>query len=243
MKNLARRLKRRSKTLEDRQHGLKLGPLQCCLRSSRTTNGSTEWNWISAFKESVMLTGSSTGRSAIMRPMPQVNRLNLPSAPPKRQAENKALWNKSRSLAGADFFTFGYTGRKLDEILEALASNGIRTLVDIRQYPVSMYRPELSKNNLKHSIESMGLEYIHLPELGVPRHIRIKAIEAGTREVIWEWYDENVIPGYLGRNLHRFLNSLEHPVALMCVEIDPQECHRHRLSLALEKLGLTGFDL
>jgi hypothetical protein len=40
-----------------------------------------------------------------------------------------------------------------------------------------------------------------------------------------------------------FMNGFEHPVALMCTEIDPHECHRHRLSLALEGMGLNGFDL
>ena len=35
----------------------------------------------------------------------------------------------------------------------------------------------------------------------------------------------------------------DHPVAFMCVELDPTACHRHRLSLALEEQGLRGFDL
>jgi len=186
---------------------------------------------------------SSIGASVILMAMPQQNRLTLPTAPAKQQTENRALWNETRSLQDADFFTVGYTGRKLEEILDALVANGVRTLVDIRQYPVSMYRPELSKGNLKRSVEERGLEYVHLPELGVPRDIRAKAIDTGNRDVIWEWYDEYVVSEYIGRNLHRFFNSLEHPVALMCVEIDPRECHRHRLSLALEKLGLVGFDL
>jgi len=175
--------------------------------------------------------------------MPQANRLKLPSASAKKQVENKLLWNEARSLDGAEFFTLGYTGRKLDEILDVLVSNHVRTLVDIRQFPVSMYRPEVSKNNLKRSVEERGLLYAHFPELGVPRDIRAKAIETGSRDVIWAWYDQHIVPSYLGRNLHRFLNSIEHPVALMCVEIDPQECHRHRLFLALERMGLKGFDL
>ncbi len=106
-----------------------------------------------------------------------------------------------------------------------------------------MYRPELSKNNLRKTVEAHGLQYIHMPELGVPRDIRAKAIETGTRDIIWEWYDENVVQSYIGSNLHRFLNGIEHPAALMCVEIDPKDCHRHRLFLALEALGLRGFDL
>lgn len=175
--------------------------------------------------------------------MPQANRLKLPTASAKQQAEKKAIWNEARCQDAALFFTFGYTGRKLDELLGLLVTNGVRTLIDIRQNPVSMYRPELSKSNLKRAVEASELVYVHLPELGVPRDIRAKAIEAGTRDVIWAWYDQYVVTPYLGRNLHQFLNSAEHPVALMCVEIDPQECHRHRLFLALEGMGLNGFDL
>ncbi|MEK6324314.1 MAG: DUF488 domain-containing protein [Acidobacteriota bacterium] len=175
--------------------------------------------------------------------MPQANRLKLPSASAKRQAEAKVLWNEARSSEGAHFFTVGYTGRPLAELLDLLVSHEVRTLVDIRHNAVSMYRPELSKSNLMRSVEERGLIYVHLRELGVPREIRAKAIETGTREVIWDWYDHNVVTSFIGHNLHRFLNIFEHPVALLCVEIDPQECHRHRLFLALEEMGLRGFDL
>src|SRR5947209_8188489 len=47
--------------------------------------------------------------------MPQVNRLNLPSASPKQQLENRFLWNDTRSAEQANFFTFGYSGRKTDD--------------------------------------------------------------------------------------------------------------------------------
>jgi uncharacterized protein (DUF488 family) len=173
--------------------------------------------------------------------MPQAHRLNLPTAPIKQQIANKADWNDSRSSGKADFFTIGYSGRKTEEILGLLKEHGVQTLVDIRQNPVSMYRPELSKNNLAKLLEKNGMHYSHLPEFGVPRDIRAKAIETGSRNVIWTWYDEYVIASLL--NLHAFMNGFEHPVALMCTEIDPHECHRHRLSLALEAMGLNGFDL
>jgi uncharacterized protein (DUF488 family) len=159
----------------------------------------------------------------------------------KQQIASKAEWNESRTPEHADFFTFGYSGRKTDEILALLRRYDVRTVIDVRQNPVSMYRPELSKSNLAHLLEENGMLYAHVPELGVPRDIRAKAIETGTREVIWTWYDSNVVASFL--NLHSFLNGFEHPVALMCTEIDPHECHRHRLSLALESMGLSGFDL
>lgn len=175
--------------------------------------------------------------------MPQTNRLNLPSAPIKRQIENKEIWNEMRSPTDADFFTLGYTGRKIDEIITSLMAYNVRTLVDIRHNPVSMYRPELSKSNLARLLSVKGIQYAHLPELGVPRDIRAKAIDTGTRDVIWEWYDNNVIKQFFGWNLHSFLNGFEHPTALMCTEIDPRECHRHRLSLALEGMGMKGFEI
>lgn len=175
--------------------------------------------------------------------MAQQHRLKLPSIPVKQQTENRLLWNDSRSPLEADFFTLGYTGRKLEELINTMLDAGVRCLIDIRQNPVSMYRPELSKNNLKRRVEENSICYVHYPDLGVPRDIRAKAIETGSREVIWQWYDAHVVSQFIGKNLHRFLNCVEHPVALMCVEIDPRECHRHRLCMALEAHGLQGFDL
>lgn len=105
-----------------------------------------------------------------------------------------------------------------------------------------MYRPDLSKSNLQKRVEDAGLQYHHFRDWGVPREIRAKAINSGTRDPIWEWYDGAVVDRFFQRNLHWFLN-LEHPVAMLCVEADPTECHRHRLFLALERHGLRGFDL
>ena len=175
--------------------------------------------------------------------MPQAIRPKLPSASTRAQVERRALWNDGRSREGADFFTLGYSGRKTEELLDSLVGAGVRTLVDIRRNAVSMHRPDVSKSNLSRLVEARGMEYVHLPELGVPRDIRAKALQTGNRDVIWNWYDQHVVAAYFGNNLHRFLDSVEHPVALMCTEIDPAECHRHRLFVALEERGLKGFDL
>lgn len=168
--------------------------------------------------------------------------LKLPSRPARVRAASKALWNEARSIDAADFFTVGYEGRPTEDILSALRQAGIRLLLDIRHSPVSMYRPELSKGNFRELLARDGIDYLHIPQWGVPRHIRAQAAEAGSRELIWEWYDQNVVDPFFGRNLHRFLN-MEHPLAMMCMEADPVECHRHRLFMALENQGLRGFDL
>lgn len=168
--------------------------------------------------------------------------LKLPTKPARLRVESKALWNEARTAAEADFFTMGYEGRSTDELLESIRAAGVRCVLDIRYNPVSMYRPELSKANFQRHLNYLGIEYFHIRDWGVPRHIREAAAKAGSRECIWEWYDEHVVEPNFVKNLHRFLN-LGHRAAMMCMECDPTECHRHRIFLALERQGLRGFDL
>lgn len=168
--------------------------------------------------------------------------LSLPTDSVGVQQTNKQTWNETRDRADADFYTIGYSGHTLTSFLQALVAAGVMTLIDVRQNPVSMYKPDFSKRNLEAASHAAGLNYIHLPSLGVPRDVRGFAIEAGNRAPIWEWYDEHVA-GQFRRNLHFFFNVADHPVAFMCVELDPTACHRHRLTVALEKHGLRGFDL
>ena len=142
----------------------------------------------------------------------------------------------------ADFFTFGYEGRQTEEIFSNLRSAGVQCVLDIRYNAVSMYRPEFSKSNLQARLSDLNIEYVHLREWGVPRDVRARAIDTGTRDTIWCWYDQKVVAPNFNRNLHRFLN-FGYPVAMMCMECDPRECHRHRIFIALEEQGLRGFDL
>jgi uncharacterized protein (DUF488 family) len=175
--------------------------------------------------------------------MPAIQRpLKLPNRSARVQAEKKALWNEARSIENAAFYTVGYSGRTIDEFIGLLSEAGVRCVIDIRFTPISMYKPDFSRTNLERALTRAGFEYMHVPRLGVPRDIRARAIETGNRETIWEWYDKHVVEPFLRKNLHEFMN-LNHPVALMCVELDPTECHRHRLFLALEEEGLQGFDL
>lgn len=169
--------------------------------------------------------------------------LALPSDSIAVQIDNKAAWNEHRASIEADFYTVGYMRRGVQDLVDALQGAGVTTLVDIRQTPVSMYKPEFSKTNLQQYLVRHGLNYMHVPTLGVPRDVRGKAIGQPNRDAIWEWYDQYVVARFIGKNLNRFFNAVEHPVAFMCVELDPTACHRHRLAMALERHGLRGYDL
>lgn len=168
--------------------------------------------------------------------------LKLPRSAARKRIENKALWNEARSIERADFYTIGYEGRTADQLIEILQDADVRSILDIRFTPLSRFRPEMSKSNLKERVEAAGMYYYHAPHWGVPKDIRAKSIDTGSRDVIWDWYETYIIGQHFEQNLHWFLN-IEHPAALLCVEFDPTECHRHRIFLALERQGLCGFDL
>ena len=112
--------------------------------------------------------------------------LKLPTKSVRARAESKALWNEARSAERADFFTIGYEGRTTKDLFDALTQAGVQCVLDIRYNPVSMYRPELSKGNLQKALERADTAYFHIREWGVPRDIRARALESGTRETIWE---------------------------------------------------------
>ena len=169
--------------------------------------------------------------------------LKLPGKTKEEQKQSKLIWNSEHYTSVPDFYTIGYSGRSISEFIDILKNAGVVTVVDIRFVPVSRFKPEFSKNNLKGSLENNELNYLHKPDWGVPRDIRSLSIGKRTREDIWVWYDANILPNVVKKNLDDFFNSMEHPIALMCVEYDPTECHRHRLFLGLERLGLAGCDL
>jgi len=169
--------------------------------------------------------------------------LKLPEKTKAEQKQGKISWNSEHCTSEPDFYTIGYSGKEIHEFINIVKEAGIVTLIDIRFLPVSRFKPEFSKNNLKRSLETNGIIYIHRPEWGVPRDVRAFSIGKKTRDDIWNWYDTYVLPNVIKKNLDEFFNSMEHPIALMCVEHDPTECHRHRLFLGLERVGLTGCDL
>lgn len=134
-------------------------------------------------------------------------------------------------------------GRNAEQFVSVLQGAGVAALVDIRYTPVSMYKPDFSKRNLQQLLEENGIAYLHWPDLGVPREIRGRAVGQVDRTLIWDWYDAHVAESFAGNQIGHFFNAVDHPAAFMCVELDPTSCHRHRLSLALERWGFRSFDL
>ena len=169
-------------------------------------------------------------------------RLELPEEPIAEQLKNRVLWNIEHSVT-ADFYTVGYAGRDIDQFLDILEAAGVRTVIDVRHTPISPHKPSFSRENLNGALDQREIKYIHRGDLGVPRNVRERAEQRGSRTEIWSWYKANVMEIWKGRRLKALMDDQEQSIAFLCLELDPSACHRHLLFLALKEAGLRGFDL
>lgn len=152
-------------------------------------------------------------------------------------------------LALSDRRTFGFTtagssGRTPRELLDLLPSPVLacQVVVDIRAQPTSLHTPAWNKPTLARAVEARGLQYVHRPDLGVPKEVRA-AYHAGkmTPPAFFAWYDQQVATKERVGELRALLPS--RPLFL-CTELSPTQCHRHRLALALERAtGAVSFDV
>ena len=66
----------------------------------------------------------------------------------------------------ATIYTIGHSTRTLEELAAVLREHGIRTLVDIRSYPMSRRLPHFNRESLEIELPHCGIAYDWMKELG-----------------------------------------------------------------------------
>lgn len=140
-------------------------------------------------------------------------------------------------------FTIGYEGISLEEYLNKLIKNNVQVLVDVRKNPLSM-KYGFSKSLLKRFCESIGVQYIHFPEVG---------IESDQRQELNNQQDyDKLFKAYKAENLTKTVDSQSaifdilksnKRIALTCFEANICQCHRKPLSEAIAALPGFNFEL
>src|ERR1019366_2000611 len=69
----------------------------------------------------------------------------------------------------ATVYTIGHSTRTLNELVAALKAHSIRTLVDIRSFPMSRRMPHFNRESLEVELPKHGIAYVWMRELGVRR--------------------------------------------------------------------------
>ncbi len=130
------------------------------------------------------------------------------------------------------FFTIGYEGKDIDQFLNALVSNQIDLLIDIRRNPFSMNFVYI-KDALMKKLKDMGIEYLHIPELGIESEERKNLNTKADYEELFTKY-RHFLPlkeVYINRIIEL---GTEKRVALLCFEADCDFCHRGEVAKVIK---------
>lgn len=139
-------------------------------------------------------------------------------------------------------FTIGYEGISLEEYLVRLLKNDVKVLVDVRNNPLSM-KYGFSKSQLMKYCGSIGIQYVHIPEVGIQSNQRQELNTQYDYDKLFAVYCKSNLPKTTGSQM-QILNLLkEHTrIALTCFEANICQCHRKHLAEAISRLIGSAFD-
>lgn len=132
----------------------------------------------------------------------------------------------------ATLYTIGHSTRSLDELIEALQAHGIRTLVDIRAFPMSRRHPQFNRENLEHELPKVGIEYVWKKELGGRRRKQPgQSPNTALRNDSFRNYaDYMLTPAFAAAADDVRQMAEKSPTAIMCAERMWFQCHRMMVS-------------
>lgn len=129
--------------------------------------------------------------------------------------------------AGLTIWTIGHSTRDPDVFIALLKHNAIKIVADVRRFPGSRRHPAFGRDALSARLETEGIAYIPLPELGGRRRPR-----ADTRNTIWRnlsfrGYADYMESDEFRAGIERLLAAARRGrTAIMCAEALWWRCHR-----------------
>jgi uncharacterized protein (DUF488 family) len=139
-----------------------------------------------------------------------------------------------RTTAKLAVYTVGYEGKSVDGFFDDLLRKGIRAILDVRANPISR-KYGFARKSMSEIAAKLGLEYHHLPELGIESEERAELGDFASYQRLLDRYEQEMLPSR-SNGLDRLVSLLQKmPAALLCVEKDVRCCHRGRLANAAAK--------
>lgn len=131
---------------------------------------------------------------------------------------------------GAVLFTVGYEGITLEQYLNRLIQYGVEVLCDVRKNSVSM-KYGFSKSQLQNACNGIGIEYVHIPELGIASNKRQELNTQSDYNRLFLHYRQEVLTNTRTQQneILELLKSNKR-VALTCFEANICQCHRKHLA-------------
>jgi len=137
-----------------------------------------------------------------------------------------------------EIFTIGYEGRTIKDFVQCLLRSKVNVVVDVRLNPVSR-KPFFSKTALIRELASNGIDYMHFKELGTPQALRTALMHTGDYPKFRREYRKYAaIKVGIINNLLSLVKSKR--TALMCLEKDPEKCHRSVIAMMVKEIDGNG---
>jgi uncharacterized protein (DUF488 family) len=129
-------------------------------------------------------------------------------------------------------YTIGYEGISQERFLNKLLQEDIKVLCDVRRNPLSM-KYGFSKNQLLNACNGVGIDYIHIPEVGIASSKRQKLVTQGDYDNLFKHYNENLMSEGSLNGIKKITDLLHtyNRVAITCFESNIDQCHRKHLAL------------
>ena len=148
--------------------------------------------------------------------------------------------------------TIGVYGWTADAWLAALSDANVGQVLDVRQrrgVRGSRY-PWANARRLQAMLEQAGIDYRHHRELAPTTELRQLQYREDDRQGVGKRSRVALAPEYVERYTHEILDRVDlRPIAaempdgaasvLLCVERDPEACHRYLIAERLEAEGLA----
>ena len=122
-------------------------------------------------------------------------------------------------------FTIGYEGATVAEFIAALREAGVERVIDVRALANSR-RPGFSKTPLSNVLREAEIDYVHLRALGTPADGRAAARAHRDDDLKRIYSGQLELPEAMAQSAQMLELAREKPSALLCMERDPQHCHR-----------------
>ena len=126
-------------------------------------------------------------------------------------------------------YTIGYEGVPISKFLRKLSTSKIKRIIDVRCNPISR-KPGFSKRRLEEELASIGVEYVHIPQFGIPSSMRRELNSPADYKSLFDEYEKTILPGVREYQEQVIRLLMEKPSALLCFEATPCYCHRTRLA-------------
>jgi len=144
-------------------------------------------------------------------------------------AELVKVEQQKRVITETGLFSIGYEGITLETYINKLIINDVHILCDVRKNAYSQ-KYGFSKSQLQKACEGVGIQYIHIPELGIESDKRQDLRSQRDYDILFEQYENTTLKNNREALLRvQKLIETDSRVALTCFEKDPAQCHRSRI--------------